>query len=438
MLGALLLDNAAFSQVESLLDAGSFYRREHRLIYAAISAQILASRPADVITVHEHLASRAEAEQAGGLAYLNELAQYVPSAGNIRRYAEIVRERCIRRKLVGAADEIASAAFDPQGRSVEALIDAAQMAVARLATARGKRREPQHIRDSLPAYIAHLQDLAEGKNPAIPTGLGGLDALLNGGLRRGELFVLGARPKVGKTALGLAIARHVARSLPVLYLSQEMAVYELMNRHAAALGGCDLGAIRRADPHDPKMWDALSRAAEIMASLDLLHDDQTALRLFDIKRKAIETKRQRGDLALLVVDFLQLMDGGGGEDNRNRELDVIANGLKALAGDLDLACILLSQLNRKADEHFAPPTMTHLRDSGAIEAAADAVALMFTPNMHPLSRKEPEFAGYSEVHLVAHRSGATGLVPLSFHAPFQQLSDWRGPRPERASRARIE
>ena len=179
------------------------------------------------------------------------------------------------------------------------------------------------------------------------------------------------------------------------------------------------------------MWTRVTEAAEKLGRLNLVHDDQSAQSLMDIRRKAMQVKRQHG-LDVLFVDFLQLMQGAG-EDNRNRELDVISNGLKALALDLQIGVVVLSQMSRKADESYHHPTMTYLRDSGAIEAAADQIALLFTDHAHPMSTKADNFKGFSQLEIVAHRNGGTGVVPLHFVGQYQQMSDWDGAIPNRAT-----
>jgi replicative DNA helicase len=427
ILGGLLLDPESQQQVPGLVPE-HFYRYEHRLVFEAIQALAVAGQGVDVVTVFVRLESVGKAQEAGGLAYLNALAQYRPSATNMRRYAEIVRDQALLRSLVSATDEIAASAFNPQGKTSAQILDAAQMQLAKLATVKS-RREPQHIHQSLAAYLQLLNDLSEGKNPAIPTGIGGLDRLMNGGLRRGEMMVIGARPKHGKTALSLAMARNMAHRFHVLFISQEMPVNQLMHRHTAAMGSVDLGRILRADATDSGMWERVSEAAERLGRLNLVHDDQSAQSLMDVRRKAVKVKREHG-LDVLFVDFLQLMQGAG-EDSRNRELDVISNGLKGLAMDLDIGLVLMSQMSRKADEHYGRPAMTHLRDSGAIEAAADQVALLFTDHAHPMSPKLPQFTGYSEIEIVAHRNGPQGLVPLQFAGQYQQIGDWDGAMPQK-------
>ena len=421
-LGGLLLDSEAIHRVGDL-EAEAFYSAFHADAFRAIQALAVAGKAHDVITVGEFLKSSGNYDSSV-FADLNAIAQYAPSAANVRRYAETVMDRYRSRLLMAAGSEISGIAL-AQGKPSDQ-IDQAQMILAKLATVKSKR-EPQHINQSLSDYLKLLQNLSEGKNPAIPTGIAGLDRILNGGMRRGEMMVIGARPKHGKTALALALARNFARSYSVLFMSQEMPVSQLMHRHIAAMGSVDLGRILRADATDQGMWERVAEAAERLGSLNLVHDDQSSLSLMDVRRKAIKVKRQYG-LDVLFVDFLQLMQGAG-EDNRNRELDVIVNGIKALALDLDIAVVVLSQMSRKADEHFIRPTMTHLRDSGAIEAAADQIALLFTDWAHPLSKREAEFKGFSELEIVAHRNGAQGLVSLSFVGELQQIGDWSGELP---------
>lgn len=424
VLSALLMDNESIHRVPDLAPE-AFYAERNSDIFRAIQSLAAVGRPFDVVTVFEQL------QQVGkpqSLPDLMAIAQYVPSASNLRRYAEIVAGKHKSRQLLRAAAEISDLAMSP-GTAAEQ-IDAAQMLLAKLATVKSKR-DPQHINASLADYLALLDALSEGKNPAIATGIGRLDEVLNGGIRRGEMMVIGARPKHGKTALALQLARNMARNYGVLFISQEMPVMQLMHRHTAAMGSVDLGRILRADASDRGMWERVTEAAEKLGRLNLVHDDQSAQSLMDIRRKAVQVKRQHG-LDVLFVDFLQLMQGAG-EDNRNRELDVIANGLKALAMDLQIGVVVLSQMSRKADETYSPPVMTHLRDSGAIEAAADQVALLFTDHAHPLSSKMDIFKGFSQLEIVAHRNGATGVVPMHLVGQYQQIGDWDGPIPRRSA-----
>lgn len=423
LLGALLLDGEAINRVPDLT-AEAFHSEHHADVFRAIQSLAQQGHPTDVVSVFTEMQTKGRAIE---LHELHELASYVPSSASIRRYASLVMDTYRLRQLMNAGSDIADLAMTPGHHAAEQ-IDKAQMLLAKLATVKAKR-DPQHINQSLADYLQLLQDMSEGKNPAISTGIGGLDRILNGGLRKGEVFVLGARPKHGKTALSLTMARSIARTHSVLFLSQEMPISQLMHRHTAASGPFDLARILAAKADDYDMWAAVTEAARRLGDLHLIHDDQCALSLMDIRRKTLQVRRAHG-LDVLFIDFLQLM-AGAGEENRNRELDIIVNGIKAMAMDLGIAVVLLSQMSRKADEHYARPTMTHLRDSGAIEAAADQIAVLFTDWAHPLSKRLPEFQGYSELEIVAHRNGPQGVIPLEFVGKYQQMGDWIGDVPTR-------
>lgn len=428
MLACLLIDSSAVHQVHLDLQDDAFMQPLHRSVWAAIKALAPAGKHFDVIGVFTELMAMGVQVD---MADLDEIAVYVPNSHNVRKYAQVVEDRYRARLLVHAGAEIAELARGAEGTAAEK-IDKAQMLLAKMATVKA-RRDPESIDESLVNYLQLLQDLSDGKNPAIRTGLGGLDKILNGGMRRGEVMVIGARPKHGKTALALTMARNMARDHTVLYLSQEMPVSQLMHRHTAAVGSFDIGRILAADPNDSDMWSAVTHAARGLGELRLHHDDQCSLTLMDIRRKVLKVRRQHG-LDVLFVDFLQLM-AGAGEESRNRELDVIVNGIKALALDLELAVVVLSQMSRKADEHYSRPTMSYLRDSGAIEAAADQIALLFTDWAHPMSKRKPEFQGYSELEVVAHRNGPQGLAPLEFVGKYQQMGDWMRDTPTHKAEA---
>lgn len=423
LLGALLLDGEAINRVADLT-AEAFHSEHHADVFRAIQSLAQQGHPTDVVSVFTEMQAKGRVIE---LHELHELASYVPSSASIRRYASLVMDTYRLRQLMNAGSDIADLAMTPGHHAAEQ-IDKAQMLLAKLATVKAKR-DPQHINQSLADYLQLLQDMSEGKNPAISTGICGLDRILNGGLRKGEVFVLGARPKHGKTALSLTMARSIARTHSVLFLSQEMPISQLMHRHTAASGPFDLARILAAKADDYDMWAAVTEAARRLGELHLIHDDQCALSLMDIRRKTLQVRRAHG-LDVLFIDFLQLM-AGAGEENRNRELDIIVNGIKAMAMDLGIAVVLLSQMSRKADECYARPTMTHLRDSGAIEAAADQIAVLFTDWAHPLSKRLPEFQGYSELEIVAHRNGPQGVIPLEFVGKYQQMGDWIGDVPTR-------
>lgn len=424
LLGGLIRYPDAVTRVQGL-SPEAFYHPQHAQVFSAIQRLYASGQPIETIAVSVDM--QAHGVEIG-IGDIESLSAAAPGPASVRMLATAVMDCHRLRQLMEAGREIGELAMTP-GYNAAEQIDKANMLLAKLGTVKA-RREPQDINESLANYLALLQDLSDGKNPAMATGIGGLDEILNGGLRGGEMLVIGARPKHGKTALALAIARFMARRNKVLYLSQEMPVSQLMHRHTAAAGGMDLGRILKADPGDREMWAAVTDAARTLGALSLYHDDQCALSLMDIRRKVHQVSRKAKGLDVLVVDFLQLMSGAG-EESRNRELDVIVNGIKAMALDLGAAVIVLSQLSREPDKHYGRPLMTHLRDSGAIEAAADQIALLFTDWAHPMSKRLPAFQGYSELEIVAHRNGPQGVVPLNFIGQYQQIGDWMGDIPKR-------
>lgn len=423
LLGGLIRYPDAIARVQGL-SPEAFYQPQHAEVFRALQRLFAAGHPIEAIAVSVDLQSHGVEIS---LEDIESLSSSAPGPASVRMLATSVMDCHRLRQLMEAGREIGELAMTPGYNSAEQ-IDKAQMLLTKLATVRS-RHEPKSITESIVDYLGVLQDLSDGKNPAIRTGIGGLDSMLNGGLRRGELMVIGARPKHGKTALSLTMARNMARDHGVLFLSQEMNIIQLMHRHTAASGGVDLGRILAAKPEDAEMWTGVTEAARKLGELKLHHDQQGGLTLMDIRRKALKVKRASG-LDVLFIDFLQLMSGGG-EESRNRELDVIVNGIKSMALDLDFAVVLLSQMSRKADEHYGRPQMTHLRDSGAIEAAADQVALLFNDWAHPMSKKLENFKGYCELEIVAHRNGPQGLVPLHLIGELQQMGDWMGDIPKR-------
>jgi replicative DNA helicase len=416
LLSGLISDVSVMHRIGDI-DADAFYHPLHAHMFRAIQSLVTKGDAVNAVSIHVQLLG---AGVDVDIAELEAMAHNVYGPASLRGFARAVMDAYRMRQLMNAGHEIVESAMTPGAMAAEQ-IDKAQMALAKLATVKAKR-DPQHITESLDKYLALLQDMSEGKNNAIRTGIGGLDKILNGGMRRGEVMVIGARPKHGKTALSLAMARNMARDHHVLFLSQEMPINQLMHRHTAAMGPFDLARVLAADAKDSEMWEAVFTSAKRLGDLNLHHDDQCSLTLMDIRRKVMKVKRERG-LDVLFVDFLQLM-AGAGEENRNRELDVIVNGIKAMALDLQLCVVVLSQMSRKADEHYSRPTMSYLRDSGAIEAAADQICLLFTDWAHPMSKRLPEFEGYAELEVVAHRNGPQGLVPMEFVGRHQQMGDW--------------
>lgn len=425
VLGGLMLDNRAFDRVADVVRAEHFYNWDHRAIYSTIAQLVTANKPADVLTVFE----------AGGhdLPYLNSLVTSVPSAANARAYAQIVLERWRSRQLATIGMDLTAEAMRSGaggGDATQAVIDRVFAALMALEQ-RQSESEPQLIADLLGRFIDLLSDRAEGKDDSIRTGLTDLDRLTGGGGRAGELWVIGARPSMGKTAITLTFGRKVGQERVVLMLTQEDSNDMLVARQVAAAGRVNLADIRNPARAPQSMWDGVSEGVELLRGVRLVLDDQASLTLRDVRRKITQTTRRHGKPAMVIVDYLQLMVGEG--DNRNQSLGAIANGLKGLAKELGTWIVLLSQLNREADKRPTGPEMQDLRDSGDIEGAADLIGLLFREHM-----QKPTDANkhHAEFRVRKHKNGPTATLNLFFDGATQRFSDWDGPPPFRSAPGR--
>ncbi len=424
VLGGLLLDNAAWDRVSDLLTQSDFYRYEHRLIFGAISALVNLAKPADVITVFEQLRSLGKAEEIGGLSYLNSLAQYVPSAGNIRRYAEIVRERGILRKLVSASDEISTSAFNPKGRAVATILDDAEQKIFNIGEEGARTKQGFQAMDSLVvALLDRVQEMADNPNDVtgVPTGFYDLDRL-TAGFQAGDLIVLAARPSMGKTALAINIAEHVAlnEGLPVAVFSMEMGAAQLAVRIVGSIGRIDQSHLRTGRLTDEE-WPRLTEAIEKLRTISLHIDETAGLTSSELRANARRLSRQCGKLGLIVVDYLQLMSGSSNDnENRATELGEISRGLKTLAKELQCPVLALSQLNRSVETRpDKRPMMSDLRESGAIEQDADIIMFIYRDDYYTKDAcKEP---GVAEIIIAKQRNGPTGMVKLAFLKPITKF-----------------
>ena len=427
VLGGLLLDNMAWDRAAELLTDSDFYRYEHRLIFSAVAALVQHSRPADVITVFEHLQSLGKADDCGGLAYLNALAQSVPSAANMRRYAEIVRERAVLRKLIGASDEIATAAFNREGRNVSQILDEAESKILKIGEEGSRQQQgPQSMDRLVVALLDRVNELAEtdaGDVTGVRTGYFELDSM-TAGLQKGDLIVLAARPSMGKTAFALNIAEHVSvkEELPVLVFSMEMGASQLALRLVGSLGRINQQNLRTGRLADDE-WGRLAEAVDKLGKVQMFIDETAALTVAELRARARRMARQfGGTLGLIVIDYLQLMSGSGGSDeNRATELGEISRGLKALAKELQCPVIALSQLNRSVETRTDKrPMMSDLRESGAIEQDADIILFIYRDDYYNKESKEP---GVAEILIAKQRNGPVGTVRLAFLKPLTKFDN---------------
>ncbi len=432
VLGGLLIDNGAWDRAGDLLNDGDFYRYEHKLIYAAIGKLINAAKPADVITVYEALQSLGKADEVGGLAYLNALAQSVPSAANLRRYAEIVRERAVLRKLVAASDEIATSAFNPQGRAVSQILDDAEGKIFRIGEEGSRSQQGFQPMDKLVVQlidrVTELYENGAEEVTGVRTGFYDLDRM-TAGLQPGDLIVLAARPSMGKTAFALNIAENVAvnEGLPAVVFSMEMGASQLALRMVGSLGRIDQSHLRTGKLGDDE-WGRLTEAVDKLGKASIFIDESAALTPTELRARARRQARQCGQLGLIVVDYLQLMSGsdGGSEENRATVLGEISRGLKSLAKELKCPVIALSQLNRSVETRTDKrPMMSDLRESGAIEQDADVIMFIYRDEYYnkvdgPNPTKEP---GVAEIIIAKQRNGPVGTTKLTFLKPLTKFDN---------------
>ncbi|MDR2881155.1 MAG: replicative DNA helicase [Azoarcus sp.] len=429
LIGGLLLDNAAWERIADLVTGEDFYRDDHRRIYQHITKLIDVGKPADVVTVFESLEKNGEAEQAGGLAYLAEIADNTPSAANIRRYAEIVHERAILRKLVAVGDEIAASALAPSGKDAKVLLDEAEARVFEIAEA-GARHSVgfQSIQPLLRQVVDRVQELFDRDNPSevigIPTGFVDLDAKTSG-LQPSDMLIIAGRPSMGKTSFALNIAEHVAveKRLPVAIFSMEMPGNQLATRFISSVGRIDMQKIRNGRLSDDD-WQRLTMAMGKLYEAPIYIDETPGLNPIDLRARARRLARQCGRLGLIVVDYLQLMNGAREADNRATELSEISRSVKALAKELNVPILALSQLNRSLEQRpNKRPVMSDLRESGAIEQDADLIMFIYRDEVY---NPDSQDKGTAELIIGKHRNGPTGMVRMTFLGEYTRFENFAG------------
>jgi replicative DNA helicase len=430
LLGALLLDNQAFDRVADLVGAEDFYRDDHRRIWRHVSRLIEANRPADVVTVSESVEASEDKDKTGGAAYLGALAQNTPSALNIRRYAELVRERAVQRRLAQVATEIAEAALSPAGKEVGQMLDEAESKIFQIAES-GARRDQGllEIKPVLAKVFERIDHLYHRDNQSdvtgVPTGYGRLDEMTSG-LQGGDLIVVAGRPSMGKTALALNIAEHVAvgNGLPVAIFSMEMSSTQLAMRMLGSIARVDQHKMRTGRLND-KEWGELSEAMGKLHETPIYIDEGGALTALEVRARARRLKRQYSKLGLIVIDYLQLMSSTAQGENRATEISEISRSLKAMAKELDVPVVALSQLNRALEQRpNKRPQMADLRESGAIEQDADVILAIYRDEVY--NPESPE-KGIAEVNILKQRNGPIGAVKLTFLGQYTRFENYQDP-----------
>jgi replicative DNA helicase len=424
VLGGLMLDNSTWDAIADRVTAADFYRRDHQLIFAAIAELAGRSEPSDAVTLSQFLDRRGQAADTGGLAYLASIANNTPSAANIRAYADIVRERSQLRSLIQVGGEIAGSVYQNDGRTVAELVDEAEQHVFRIAEGSRKGSGFVPLRDDLGRVVDLLDRLHQNKGEltGVSTGFKKLDEM-TAGLQAGDLIIVAGRPSMGKTTLAINIAENAAlgkTKAKVAIFSMEMSREQLELRMVSSLGGIDQSNLRRGNLGDED-WPRIQSAINQMREAEIYIDDTGALTPTDVRARARRLKREHG-LGLVVVDYLQLMQVTGTKENRATEISEISRSLKALAKEMSVPVIALSQLNRSVEQRpDKKPVMSDLRESGAIEQDADLIMMIYRDEVYdPNSTRK----GQADVIIAKQRNGPVGDVVLTFQGRYVRFQDY--------------
>lgn len=425
VLGGLMLDNLTWDTVVDKVGEEDFYRNDHRLIFRAISDLAERNDPFDVITLSEILEKSGRLQDAGGLAYLGSLAKDTPSAANIGAYADIVRERSVLRQLVHVGTEISNTALNTEGRDIVELLEQAEQKVFRIAEQRqrsGGGFKP--VKSLLAKAVDRIETLfqMEGSITGVSTGFTDFDDMTSG-LQSSDLIIVAGRPSMGKTSFAMNIAEHVAikGDKPVAVFSMEMPGEQLAMRMMSSLGRIDQHKVRTGNLDDDE-WPRMTSAINILSDAKLFIDDTPALTPVEVRARARRLTREHQQLGLIVLDYLQLMQSPGNGDNRVAEISDISRSLKALAKELDVPVMALSQLNRNLEQRpNKRPVMSDLRESGSIEQDADVIAFIYRDEVY---NEDSEDKGKAEIIISKQRNGPIGHLFLTFLGQYTRFENF--------------
>lgn len=424
ILGGILLDNQAWDKVSHVLCEEDFYRAGHRVLYRVIRELSQKEQPFDVITIMEALKSLQLLDEAGGEVYLFELANNTPSVANIVAYAKIVREKSVQRQLISVANEIADAAYNPEGREVSDLLDVAETKVFAIAEQTGSEGGPEAIKSVLVKTVERIDELYHSTDAitGVTTGLSDFDEMTSG-LQASDLVIVAGRPSMGKTTLVMNMAETVAikEKKPVIVFSMEMPADSLAMRMMSSLGRIEQHRLRSGKLKDED-WPRVTSAVHMLSETPLFIDDQAGLSPSEMRARARRIAKEQGPLGLIVVDYLQLMKVPGFKvENRTAEISEISRSLKALAKELNVPVVALSQLNRSLEQRQDKrPVMSDLRESGAIEQDADLIVFIYRDEVY--NEDSPE-KGVAELIIAKQRNGPIGKVRAAFLGKYTRFED---------------
>lgn len=424
VLGGVLLDNQAWDQISSKLCEADFYRHEHRLIYRVISELAEEANPFDVITISDALKNIDELDSAGGEAYLFELSNNTPSIANIAAYADIVREKSVQRQLISVANEIADVGFNPSGRELSDMLDFAETKIFAIAEQTGTDSGPEKLKDVLAQAVEKIDKLyhSDGDTTGLSTCFTDFDKM-SSGLQPADLVIVAGRPSMGKTLFAMNIAENVAlhSNASVLVFSMEMPSDSLAMRMISSLGRIEQNRVRTGQLKDDD-WPRVTSAVNMLAEAPIFIDDTPGLSPAEVRARARRLVKEHGPLGVIVIDYLQLMKVPGFKvENRTAEISEISRSLKALAKELNVPVVALSQLNRSLEQRAdRRPVMSDLRESGAIEQDADLIAFIYRDEVY--NEDSPD-KGTAEIIIAKQRNGPIGKVRLAFLGHFARFED---------------
>ena len=422
MLGGLMLDDNAWDAVSERVSSQDFYRSDHRMIFRCMADLVERNQPLDIITISESLEAAGELENIGGLAFISDLASSIPTTTNINAYATIVRERATVRGLISVAHEIADSGFNPGGRTSEELINEAEAKVFRISDDRPNVGGPESVRPLLTKAVERIDLLYQTKGAltGVSTGFRDLDEITSG-LQASDLIIVAGRPSMGKTAfmMNMAESAVISGGHPVLVFSMEMPADSLVLRMLSSLGRIDQSKIRTGQLGDDD-WPRLTSAVTLLNDKSLFIDDTPALTPGEIRSRARRVAREHGDLGMIVIDYLQLMQTATAVENRAGEISEISRSLKAIAKEFGCPVIAGSQLNRGLEQRpDKRPVMSDLRESGAIEQDADVIIAIYRDEVY----HEDAEKGIAEVIILKQRNGPIGKKKLAFAGQYTKFED---------------
>ena len=423
VIGALLISSDSWDGVAEVVAAADFYRPAHRAIFRQIALLVDRGEPVDVVTVSDRLLATGELDAAGGHTYLAELAEQTPTASNVRAYAKAVRERSVLRQLINAAQDIASAGFNPEGRSSEELVDEAERLIMQISESGQKAGGPQGMEGLLKGAIDRIEELYNtgGDITGLTTGFIDLDRMTSG-LQPSDLVIVAGRPSMGKTSFAMNLVENaaLASDRPLMVFSMEMPAEQLVIRMLSSLGRIDQSRVRTGKLEQAD-WPKLASATEKLKGTQVFIDDTPALTPTELGSRVRKLVREQGDLGMIMVDYLQLMRVAGSGEGRTAEISEISRSLKAIAKEFKCPVVALSQLNRSLEQRpNKRPVNSDLRESGAIEQDADVIMFIYRDEVY--NEDSPD-KGVAEIIIGKQRNGPIGSCRLSFQGQFTRFEN---------------